>query len=84
LAKQIRIAALQNCEKAWLFARRGKQFSGIEEILHDYFGFYDQQQDFLAGRQSKWIKWLAAYRDIKHHGKPFPPGFDTDLQSIRY
>ena len=52
------MAALQDVDKASLLARRGRQFSEIEELLHAYYVFYDQQQDIIAGRESTMFKFL--------------------------
>jgi hypothetical protein len=65
-AKQIRTTALQDVEKAWLFARRGRQFSEIEEILHSYYFFYEQLQNTIAtGKPSVVYELWEKVRMIK-------------------
>lgn len=70
---------MQDAEKAWLFARRGRQLSEIEERLYHYFLFYDDQLKFIAGQESRWEKWIKAYHAMKHLGEPFRPGFMLDF-----
>ena len=73
------MVALQDVEKAWLFARRGRQFSEIEEMLYHYFLFYDAQQNFIAGQESRLEKHLKLYQAMKHPGEPLRPGLMSDF-----
>jgi hypothetical protein len=52
------MAAMQDVEAAFMLARRGRQFSEIEEKLSTYFFFYQELQDVIAGRKSSIFKFM--------------------------